>query len=155
MTPIKFFLSIAIFTGLLSCRTTKNESNNYVKHSISLQKTACFGTCPQYTFTLNGKGEMEFNGKMFTKMDGIWTSQLDQNQINEIFTEIGDDKLMDLADEYPSNYSDLPSSIITYNNGEKTKTIRVEGTHPAVLDVVIKKLELKIDSASWTNQNTF
>jgi (2Fe-2S) ferredoxin len=142
MTPIKFFLSIAIFTGLLSCRTTKNESNNYVKHSISLQKTACFGTCPQYTFTL-------------TKMDGIWTSQLDQNQINEIFTEIGDAKLMDLADEYPSNYSDLPSSIITYNNGEKTKTIRVEGTHPAVLDVVIKKLELKIDSASWTNQNTF
>lgn len=139
----------------MSCRAVKDKSNEFLKHSISLEKTACFGTCPQYIFTINGIGEMEFKGKKFTTMDGIWTSQLEEKEIKIFFTEICKAKLAEFADEYPSNYSDLPSTIITYNNGKNTKTIRVEGPHPDQLDALIKKLEQKMDGANWTNQNTF
>jgi len=156
MSPCKLLLSIAIITGLISCRASKFESNSYINHSIILEKTACFGTCPVYTVIINGKGEMEFKGKKFTKMDGRWTSQLGANEITQFFGEINAAKLSSKANEYPSTYSDLPSSIITYNDGGKhAKTIRIEGTHPAILDDIIKKIELKMDSASWTNQNTF
>lgn len=146
---------MAIFTGLISCNATKFKTKKYANHSISLEKTACFGTCPQYVLTINGKGEMEFKGKKFTKMDGLWKAQLTDNEISQFFGEIKTAKLFNLLDEYPTNYSDLPASIITYNDGKKTKTIRIEGTHPEALDVLIKKIESKMESAEWSNQNTF
>ena len=154
VSPIKLLLSLLFLSCIVSCNSVKCKSKRYLNHSISIEKTACFGTCPQYIMTINGAGEMQFNGKKFTKMDGNWKAQLEVKEKNQLFGEIEQAQLSKLADEYPTNYSDLPSTILTYSNGKIIKTIRIEGTHPAILDEIITKLESKIENAQWINLNT-
>src|ERR1041385_8201332 len=38
---------------------------------ITLERTACFGTCPMYKLTIDSDGTVTFNGERFTKTTGI------------------------------------------------------------------------------------
>lgn len=155
MSSYKLISLLLICIGITSCNATKRLSKKYVNNSISLEKTACFGTCPQYILTINGKGEMQFNGKQFTKMDGIWTSQLKTQEIIELFGTLDNANLFSFENDYPSNYTDLPSSILIYKQNGKSKTIRIEGNHPVKLDEILKNIIARMDSAKWVNANSY
>ena len=58
-------LSIAIL--LMSIVGARAESQIT---KISLERTACFGSCPVYEITVDASGEVQFDGKNFVREKG-------------------------------------------------------------------------------------
>jgi hypothetical protein len=76
----------------------------------TLERTACYGTCPMYSLTVYRDGTVEYNGEQFVK-----------TQLDDLFTSA---HYFDLKDAYTDyDVTDNPSAKTSYSSGGKTKTI--------------------------------
>jgi len=56
--------------------------------SISLERTACHGTCPVYTVTMRHDGTVTYDGKEFVKVTGRRTRKIPVEQFQELAREV-------------------------------------------------------------------
>jgi len=99
---------------------------------ISLQKTACFGTCPVYKVTIHADGAVIFHGERFVASIGEFESSVNAGQFEILVDAIKQINFWDLDEAYrfklgPDNsrttVSDLPSRIITVDRESMTKSV--------------------------------
>jgi len=90
----------------------------------TLERTACYGTCPMYSLTVYRDGTVEYNGEQFVKTQGKATGQItpaEVTQLDDLFTNA---HYFDLKDAYTDyDVTDNPSAKTSYSSGGKTKTI--------------------------------
>lgn len=90
----------------------------------TLERTACYGTCPMYKLTIYRDGSVEYEGEEFVKIQGKATGQItpaDVTQLDQLFTGA---HYFDLNDAYTDyDVTDNPSAKTSYSSGGKTKTI--------------------------------
>lgn len=90
----------------------------------TLERTACFGSCPIYKVTVYRDGTVEYHGEQFVKVHGDASGQIgpaDVTQLEQLFT---DAHYFDLKDAYTDyDVTDNPSAKTSYSAGGKTKTI--------------------------------
>ena len=122
---------------LLSCGWTKKIEPLEKELIISLQRTACFGTCPIYKIEIFSDGSGIYTGTRFVKNIGITKFYLSETQINLILTQAETIGFTNMKDEYSEPISDLPTTFIQI----KDKKIRDYTGAPKTL----KKLESLID----------
>ena len=112
---------------------------------ISLEKTACFGTCPIFSINIFNNGEVIYYGKKFVKKLGNLNLELDQKEINQILNKAKEINFNNLKSEYTENISDLPTTFISINK----KTIKDYYGAPKEL----KDLEKLIESIVLEKMN--
>ena len=122
---------------LLSCGWTKKIEPLEKELIISLQRTACFGTCPIYKIEIFSDGSGIYTGTRFVKNIGITKFYLSETQINLILTQAEAIGFTNMKDEYSEPISDLPTTFIQI----KDKKIRDYTGAPKTLT----KLESLID----------
>src|SRR5262245_24019759 len=71
----------AIFTG------QKTSGETTTGDAITLQRTACFGTCPMYKLTITSDGTVIFVGERFTKTTGTAKGQITPNAFRQLVAE--------------------------------------------------------------------
>jgi Domain of unknown function (DUF6438) len=150
MKSLIFYFSLVIVVFSAGCSTHKGIS---AKSTIKYNRTACYGTCPIYELTIDGKGKAIFVGERFTDKLGTWEKDLDKETCSELFNLLSSVAWDTLSDEYPAYISDVPSTIYHYANKTHDKEVIVSGTHPAILDKVATQLNNIVDSEGWTNMN--
>ncbi|MGI8893964.1 MAG: DUF6438 domain-containing protein [Bacteroidia bacterium] len=78
----------------------------------SIQRTACYGTCPVYTFKIYKSGFAEYEGVHFVDSVGkfrTWVPQQRMQQLKEMVSEVN---YFSFRDDYINPYiADLPSTI--------------------------------------------
>ena len=91
------YLLIIFIIILSSCKTTSNQIfNDQKKLIISLEKTACFGTCPILKIEIYNNGTIVYNGIKHVKKIGIYNLEIEKQEIQKILSkaeEIGFYKL--------------------------------------------------------------
>jgi hypothetical protein len=114
---------------------------------LSFERTACYGTCPDYTVTVFQDGRLEYRGREFVKIGGRVRGRIsrwDREALDAAFTKAA---FCDLVGEYPSGPTDLPSvridwsacpgrsSVDHYLGDESAPAalVRLEGTVDAIL----------------------
>ena len=150
MKSLVFYFSLVIATLGVSCSSPRGIT---AKSKITYSRTACYGTCPIYTVTIDGKGKAIFVGERFTEKLGTWEKDMDKETCSELFSLLNSVSWDTLSHEYPANVSDLPSTIYHYTNKRQDKEVIVSGTHPAILDKVATRLNNIVDSEGWTEMN--
>ena len=142
----------AIFTG--ASRPTQSGSDD----SITLERTACFGTCPIYAVTINSDGAVTFNGERFVKTVGIAQDRIDKAAFRELVREFEKIDYFSLPDDFtpgskvcPNMVTDMPSADTSIRLNGKTKSVaHYQGCgKSAVLDN-LTALENKIDEVAGT-----
>lgn len=118
--------------------------------TITLERTACYGTCPIYTFTLNNDGTATYTGKKFVERIGDYSTSVPQASVDSLFSSLDTLNWMKYDSTYGSNYSDLPSSIITWS-GRKGKRVVITGKGPKELFDLVRRLELLANRQNWSN----
>ena len=113
-----------------SLNSNSEELSIDKKKIISLEKKACFGTCPIFTINIFNNGEVIYYGKKFVKKLGNLNLELNQKEIN----------FNNLKSEYTENISDLTTTYITINK----KTIKNYYGAPKELKDLEKLIESKI-----------
>ena len=135
-------LFIVLLFSISSCATFKKKSNIFSFSEskdliISLQRGACYGTCPIYKIEVYSDGSGVYTGTQFVENIGIRIFNLSETQINLILTQAESIKFEKMKEEYSEPISDLPTTFIQI----KDKRIRDHIGAPEAL----KNLENLID----------
>jgi hypothetical protein len=109
--------------------------------SIRLKKDPCFGVCPVYTFTVDGKGKASFNGVRNVSKVGGWTRQLTPDATNALFEAFEASDFSQFQDTYTAQVTDLPTTWVTYKTASLDKTIKDYFGAPETLKQLEKMVE--------------
>ena len=117
---MKKILFIVLLFSLFSCSTHKDLFDNPFQLSsekdkeiiISLQRTACFGTCPIYKIEIFSDGSGIYTGTRFVENIGITKFSLSETQMNLILTKAKAIGFTNMKAEYSEPISDLPTTFI-------------------------------------------
>ena len=101
---------------LLSFGWTKKVGSSEIELIISLQRTACFGTCPIYKIEIFSDGSGIYTGTRFVENIGVIEFSLSETQINLILTQSESIGFTNMKEEYSEPISDLPTTFIQIKN---------------------------------------
>lgn len=113
---------------------------------ISLSRTACFGTCPEYTVAMTGDGSVTYNGKKYVRIEGVHTWRIDPAAVRALADEMVKDGFFDLQDSYSAPITDNPTVYTTLLLDGRYKQIRDYIAGPPAL----KAIEHRIDVVAGT-----
>ena len=110
------YLLIIFIIILSSCKTTSNKIfNDQKKLIISLEKTACFGSCPILKIEIYNNGAIVYNGIKHVKKIGIHNLEIEKQEIQKILSKAEEIGFYKLKKEYTERISDLPTTYIMIN----------------------------------------
>jgi hypothetical protein len=140
-------LSVLFIFLIISCNTvsksTKDELNQL---TISLEKTACFGTCPVFKIKIFKNGKGIFEGKKCVKKTGLIDFKLSQKEIQKILVKAENIKFSEMLDEYSEKITDLPTTYIQIKE-KKIKDYfgapkKLKDLETLIEEIVLNKLNL-------------
>ena len=116
---------------------------------FSFEKTACFGFCPVYKFTLYANGVACYLGKNYVKKEGTLYGLFNENDWNVIKMKVDSIQYFKLASVYPieTNQSipDLAKTISYFKLNGKEKKIENSYSAPIELRNFEEYLVVKIN----------
>ena len=136
---------ICFLIQFAACKTLKQlESEG--KLILSMERTACYGTCPIYEIKLYDNGLLLYNGKKYVSKTGTYIAKCNKHEVNDLTHSILNSRFFDLENKYPVNIfapSDLPGCTIYFSIKDKQKRIE---EHSMQTPRVLTFVEAKIDS---------
>ena len=97
---------------------------------LSLERGACFGSCPVYTVTLERSGEIIFVGRRFVADTGTHTATIPAARADSLFRELDAAGWFGFADRYGMGEpgcdrfaTDLPSVVTEVRMDGRTKRV--------------------------------
>lgn len=120
-------ITAAIGATILSAVWLPRRSHDSIPTSASrsatvgLSRGPCFGSCPVYTVTIHGDGNVEFDGKQSVKIHGKQTAQITDAQFAQVIGVLNRVRFSDLDDRAFSWCFDTPavSIAVTTSGHEK------------------------------------
>ena len=121
---MRIFYYFYLLFFLFSCNTTdistpthsiceyKTKDIKEVTKIISINRGACFGTCPIYFINIFSDRRAIYHGKKFVDKKGQIEFKLTEQEINSILQKANKIKYCQLEDEYFEHISDLPRTYV-------------------------------------------
>ena len=164
--------SVALFIlGLVACAPRKAASppaensakaNVAARPAITLERTACFGSCPVYTISVTPSGQVTFEGRAHVRQLGTATGQIPKQRVDALLVELERAGYFDFASRYAASapacgryVTDLPSAISSATLGGRTKRIEHDhgcGSAPGALLVLEHRIDEVLGSGRWTGR---
>ncbi len=91
--------------------------------SITLRRTACYGTCPDYTFTVKADGVVEYEGRAHAKPAGKRTGKVEAWRFHNVARLIDEVGFSCFAERYSAPVTDNPTVFVTVTRADRTKTV--------------------------------
>lgn len=81
---------------------------------VTLQRTGCFGTCPDYTLTVFASGRIQYQGKAFVKLGGSHAGEIGPEQLNALDRAFARADFCHRKPKYDYGVLDDPRARVTY-----------------------------------------
>lgn len=148
----RYFLGLAalLLAACAPVETTAEQPMNNVE--IRLNRGVCYGFCPDYTVTINGDGQVRYEGRRFVDAVGERTSTIPREDVARLvarFNEINFDQLQDV---YRARVTDLPTYTLTLTRDGRTKTVVDYGGTGAGMPESVRELQNEVDRVAGTAQ---
>jgi len=133
------------------------KPTNFENLMITLERTACFGTCPIYKLTIKGDGTVIYEGERFVNVTGTQTTKISSDKIRELVDEFYKSGYFSLKESYTKkcdirgcmHVTDLPTTITSITIDEKTKRVENYFGAPEKLDELQNKIDDITNSKMW------
>jgi hypothetical protein len=153
---MKFLVAIA----LMLCACSVVFAQKVERDQITLERTACFGTCPMYVVTIGSDGRVTFEGRRFTKVTGQATGRISKKAFRNLVSQFQKMGYASLPDKYspgtpqcPRMVTDMPSAITALRFKGKTKAVvHYHGCGTAGKLPQLTALENEIDKVAGTKK---
>jgi hypothetical protein len=120
---------------------------------ITLERTACNGTCPVYKLTIYGDGRCLYEGERFVRVMGIRTFTIPKDRLGRLisfFEEIGFSSFNDSYEE--DLVPDMATAITCITVNGNTKNVRHhygDLTAPKELTRLEHMIDKTVNSRRW------
>lgn len=119
---------------------------------VEISKTACFGQCPVYSFTLRGDGSATYNGKRFVDLEGAYQRTFAADTVNAVFEELVEADLYQYKDEYTEQVTDLPTTYLRFQHEGREKQIKLYYGFPQELEDIADRLQELAFTDGWSKR---
>ena len=136
----------------LVCNVRGQGPNDRSKVLISFKSHAdhCFSLCvgeedltccPVYSFTINGNGQVEYEGRMGVKVRGKKAHSVSAAQVEQLVEDFYRIDFFSLSDRYDDQRIDHFNGVtIGLTVGDRTKSIYAGHGQPVELNVLLRKV---------------
>src|SRR5690349_23365175 len=110
----------ALVVGLVAAPALAQEPDLPSDALIRVQRTSCFGTCPIYTVTIDGRGTVTYEGERFVRVVGRRTVLVDKSIVAGLLAKAESIRFFGMRDAYRvienpdgtvTDVSDLPTRL--------------------------------------------
>jgi hypothetical protein len=132
---------------------------------MTLERTPCFGACPEYTVAVHGDGRVVYEGRRYVRVVGRQEAQIERGRVEDLLDYFYDKQFFALQAEYLEYrrpcisddgtveecsewVSDLPTQIVTFQAGDYFKRVEDYWHAPDGL----RELEQAIDEVAGTDR---
>ena len=123
---------------------------------ITLERTVCFGVCPEYKLTVYGNGTVVYEGRRFVRVEGKRTAAIGEDKVRQLLSEFESIDYFSLEDSYEEHMAtDMPAAFTSLTVNGKTKAVRhYHGDlgAPEELTELEDRIDEVVDSDRWVNQ---
>ena len=132
---------------------------------ITLERSICFGSCPDYKLTVAADGTVTFEGREYVKTKGIAKGTISREDLRNLIAAFDAASYFSLRDKYatredgcPEVWTDNPSVITSIRINHKTKSVSHyygcqagDGTsiYPKGLTFLETKIDEIVGTAKW------
>lgn len=119
---------------------------------VTMQKTGCYGKCPDYEFILQSNGEASYIGKKNVPRIGRYKAQAQAGFMFSIKSKINEGKFFKMSTIYPTNekiIKDLPDTYLMVSDNVHQIIIRNNHDAPTELIEFQNKIEKMIEELEW------
>jgi hypothetical protein len=137
---------------------------------ITLERTPCFGSCPDYAVTLHGDGSVHYEGRGFVKITGMQEKTISRDAVIGLLREFYRIDFFSLKDVYRDvrhvevgadgtvtegrmMVTDLPTTYITIRIGSYLKRIEDYFGAPQELVDLAKQIDTVTGTAEWVGSH--
>ena len=143
----KFFTSFIIIISSCSLIKKKIQTSNIF---LSMKRTPCYGTCPQYQVTIFSNGLIKYEGKRFVDKIGCFHSKLSRKKIENIVSLVNKINYFKLDSVYSSNVTDLPSVVTEVLVNRKNHRVVDKNLSETKLNILYDEIDkLIIEVNEW------
>ena len=160
-------LMLAALFGCARADATPPIDRNKLK--ISLQRTACYGPCPDYLVTIDGHGNVVFETEppigvgdaqvhqMMAPDSGVLfpgrhADRIAESVVDDLVEQFRKARFFELKNEYRASVTDSAAYIVTLDTGHGKKTIEDYVGGDVGMPASITALEDAIDKAAGTER---
>jgi hypothetical protein len=131
---------------------------------ITLARSVCFGTCPNYKLTIYSDGKVSYEGIRFVKKVGKASGRISRAQLDELVMEFTNIYYFNLPDSFqpgdktcPEAATDMPSATtsLTWRGRSKKITHYYGCSGPSTLELLTnleKKIDETVNVEKWTGK---
>ena len=166
LTIVSLFAFVAGAGGARLQSLQVDQPPSYLDHNvkptvvITLQRTVCYGTCPEYKLTIFADGRVLYEGTSYVKKEGKAWGRITRRQLEKLILEFNKINYFSLADSYtpgtkvcPQSMTDMPAATTSLTRNGKSKTIvHYHGCRGLSVMDQLTQLENKIDAAVNVNK---
>lgn len=116
--------------------------------SATLERTACFGTCPIYRVTITADGKVAYEGIRFVAAEGRREGQADPDKLAALIALVDSSRFMSLKAQYRAQVTDLPSQIVTITRNGRSHRVEDYAGRAVGMPEDVTRLEALIDEAA-------
>jgi hypothetical protein len=125
---------------------------------ITLERTACFGTCPVYSVRISGDGDVHYVGREYVRIVGPAERRISTGAVQQLVDIIQKVGYFDMAEEYryligPDGsrgvVSDLPTTTTSVRIGSRTHRVVDYVGAPEGLHDVERAIDRTAGTAEW------
>lgn len=130
--------------------------------AVTLERTACFGSCPVYTIAVTPAGEIRYEGREHVRKLGAATGKVSRARVEALVSEFERAGYFSFAERYTSSelacgryVTDSPSAITSVTLGGRTKRVTHDygcGGAPGALVVLERRIDEALNSGQWTGR---
>lgn len=161
-------LSLAGATLLGSCgNVSKFPQVDHSKLRITLQRSACFGACPDYIVVISGDGSVvfttdyravdpaagihrDFSSSAGVIVPGTYRTKITPEAVKALVDHFRDARFFNLKDEYRHGATDAPTYIVSIETGHGSKQIVDYIGRRAGMPAAVTELQDEIDRVAGT-----
>lgn len=117
--------------------------------TITMDRTACFGACPDYSLVIYGNGTVHYDGHRYVSVTGKQTATIPQEDVNRLVRKSIEIGYFGLRDSYTEPVTDLPTTTTSVTIDGLTKKIVDYAGAPSSLKDFERMIDEISGSARW------
>ncbi len=119
---------------------------------ITLERTACFGSCPAYQVDVYGDGRVVYLGKYVTDVEGEHRYRIPVQDVAKLVDSLRAKDIWSLRPEYRAEVTDLPTFVLTMDMGGQVHKL-VDYAGPWVgMPAAVSDFEQEVDRVTHSDQ---